>query len=25
LRAVSYTPAGTALHRAGLTGGHKSE
>ncbi len=24
LRAVSYTPAGTALHRAGLTGGHKS-
>lgn len=24
LRAVSYTPGGTALHRAGLTGGHKS-
>ncbi|MCR1990993.1 DNA repair protein [Bacillus subtilis] len=24
LRAVSYTSAGTALHRAGLTGGHKS-
>ncbi|CAM2146076.1 hypothetical protein PT2222_180118 [Paraburkholderia tropica] len=24
LRAVSYTPAGTALHRARLTGGHKS-
>lgn len=24
LRAVSYTPAGTALYRAGLTGGHKS-
>ncbi|MBY4604035.1 impb/mucb/samb family protein [Bacillus sp. SPB7] len=24
LRAVSYTPAGTALHRAGLTGRHKS-
>lgn len=24
LRAVSYTTAGTALHRAGLTGGHKS-
>ncbi|QHJ97954.1 hypothetical protein C7M17_01035 [Bacillus subtilis] len=24
LRAVSYTSAGTALHRAWLTGGHKS-
>ncbi|QIW82183.1 hypothetical protein G4P54_09110 [Bacillus tequilensis] len=24
LRAVSYTSAGTALHRAGLTGGHKN-
>lgn len=24
LRAVSYTPAGTALYRAGLTGGNKS-
>ncbi|MXV42367.1 impb/mucb/samb family protein [Bacillus subtilis] len=24
LRAVSYTSAGTALHRAGLTCGHKS-
>lgn len=24
LRAVSYTPAGTALYRAGLTGGHKT-
>ncbi|MBU5264996.1 impb/mucb/samb family protein [Bacillus atrophaeus] len=24
LRAISYTPAGTALHRARLTGGHKS-
>ncbi|ASB61170.1 impb/mucb/samb family protein [Bacillus sp. MD-5] len=24
LRAVSYTSAGTALHRARLTGGHKS-
>ncbi|QHM88703.1 DNA polymerase IV [Bacillus velezensis] len=24
LRAVSYTPGGTALHRAVLTGGHKS-
>lgn len=24
LRAVSYTPGGTALIRSGLTGGHKS-
>ncbi|GED00378.1 hypothetical protein BAT02nite_00220 [Bacillus atrophaeus] len=24
LRAVSYMPAGTALYRAALTGGHKS-
>lgn len=24
LRAVSYTPGGTALYRAGLTGGYKS-
>ncbi len=24
LRAVSYTLAGAALYRAGLTGGHKS-
>ena len=24
LRGVSYTNAGTALHRAGLVGGHKS-
>lgn len=24
LRAVSYTKGGTALYRAGLTGGHRS-
>ncbi|QIW86005.1 impb/mucb/samb family protein [Bacillus velezensis] len=24
LRAVTWTPAGTALHRAGLTGEHKA-
>ncbi|KAA6452609.1 impb/mucb/samb family protein [Bacillus atrophaeus] len=24
LRAETYTPAGTALYRAGLTGGHKT-
>lgn len=23
LRAVSYTPGGTAIHRSGLVGGHK--